>query len=1175
MQGLLEAIERVAASQLVPTLERDFSELVDRVHRVYLRHALGADQTAERISGEDLAQLRRLALYLEAETTIDRPQDDQAVQDGLYVAATIFEFLGQYEGTTREGTPQGIGLPQRLATGDLADYTRAMVLYSLGRHESNGAVIGRRLLNAAVDTTIRAALDEAAVVAGLRVIVKLVSRDLRGALRAGSALGEVVERMRHEWRGDAFPIEEARFLAAWLEIGEGAATVAVGLLKGSEEIYAKGRSRLTEAASRSIALRHSFAFWTADKLGLICDGMWERSVFRVLQNKGLPASYVALLASTGTTELWSSQATLVNSGLLDERKPFVINLPTGAGKSLLAEMVATKELLGSASAWGVYLVPSRALVHQVEADLRRRLPLIGISVRTVIAGAEPGGILDEEVEELATPRTLTILTPEKLDVYFRNRPDLFEACRLLIVDEAHKLGDPQRGSLVDSLLTRFRLLVPEARLLLLSAVVSNVLEIASWLEHPEGGFRDSWRPTRQLKGLAVRHVLSDEIVMRSVHRRPRRERQVTYEGGVILAQRAAELAREDGKSTSERVIMGLFSGEQRSWRKKDGSSARKGSSTTDYAVGLATSFAQLQGVVVVFLSQKASAEKCARDIAKQLSPVPQAGPILQALVEHLIALLGAQHELPRLVRQGVAYHHADLPTPVRRALEAALSQGIVRLVCATSTLQEGMNTPATTVIAAGEQRWDSEQNGWKAMSQADFANIAGRAGRAGRDTEGQVIFLPSDISEWPEAKRKGGQYLFPPASAFVVQSALRAIEEELEKAAIVDKAASLSPAAQVMLLALQAAGLTSEDELLRFFSSSLATHQLSRPAGPMAAIARAYLARAEEEHGQEKLDRYAKTALPLTDCETLDEALQSLIDSGYHLSNGLQVDGRIAIDRIAPLIEAVFTVPRLKPTKLDVDTVSDVLAKWMNGATYTELATLEPFDGKVEKVVSFLGAAGNDLAWGLGAAYLLLDLLAPNRLHPELGLLPLYVEFGVNQAPAAYLSLLGVSEREAANALSQTFIQQVRDGEEVSAWQTFEDVEKWMQALTARDVRMIGGPGTFRARMLLEDLGLRAEDVEGNEVDTLRSTVELLPSMAASDLSPVGELCEFVRSTDYPDAIEAFGQMTGQLWGYVNNAARLEGFASGSLNQVFGVAIRHRAQREMLDVELWRRSDDR
>ena len=188
--------------------------------------------------------------------------------------------------------------------------------------------------------------------------------------------------------------------------------------------------------------------------------MQQRSIFQVIERFGLPREYAHVLAVSGASELWTSQMTAIDAGLLQSDAPFVINLPTGAGKSLLAEMAILNRLANEPGAWGLYLVPSRVLVHQVDADLRRRLPLFGVRIRTVIAGVEPAGILDDELSDIAKPKTITVLTPEKLDIYFRNNPELFAFCRILVVDEAHKIGDRSRGSVIDSLITRFSFELP-------------------------------------------------------------------------------------------------------------------------------------------------------------------------------------------------------------------------------------------------------------------------------------------------------------------------------------------------------------------------------------------------------------------------------------------------------------------------------------------------------------------------------------------------------------------------------------------------------------------------------------------------------------------------------------------------------------------------------------------
>jgi replicative superfamily II helicase len=92
----------------------------------------------------------------------------------------------------------------------------------------------------------------------------------------------------------------------------------------------------------------------------------------------------------------------------------------------------------------LYITPSRSLAHQVSGDLRRHLNDSGITVRTVVAGAEQAVLLNEELDVLAQRRSVTVTTPEKCDAYYRNAKDLFGTCALVIFDEVHKIGDKDR-----------------------------------------------------------------------------------------------------------------------------------------------------------------------------------------------------------------------------------------------------------------------------------------------------------------------------------------------------------------------------------------------------------------------------------------------------------------------------------------------------------------------------------------------------------------------------------------------------------------------------------------------------------------------------------------------------------------------------------------------------------
>jgi hypothetical protein len=100
--------------------------------------------------------------------------------------------------------------------------------------------------------------------------------------------------------------------------------------------------------------------------------------------------------------------------------------------------------------------------------------------------------------------------------------------------------------------------------------------------------------------------------------------------------------------------------------------------------------------------------------------------------------LYSESPLRGLYRKGVVFHHSRLPPRVREALEEAISTKRVEIICATTTLAEGVNFPFSTLIV------DSLVGQNYELSPRDLWNIAGRAGRFGVDTEGHcILFRPS------------------------------------------------------------------------------------------------------------------------------------------------------------------------------------------------------------------------------------------------------------------------------------------------------------------------------------------------------------------------------------------------------------------------------------------------
>ncbi|CAE7203256.1 TEB [Symbiodinium necroappetens] len=127
--------------------------------------------------------------------------------------------------------------------------------------------------------------------------------------------------------------------------------------------------------------------------------------------------------------------------------------------------------------------------------------------------------------------------------------------------------------------------------------------------------------------------------------------------------------------------------------------------------------------------------------------------------------------LARTVLNGVAYHHAGLTTDERGLLEAAYRKGVLRCLCATSTLAAGVNLPARRVIIR------SMKVGRDPLDAVRFRQMAGRAGRVGFDTEGECIVMARTLKEADEARALFAAQLQPLRSALGKERLVRAVLE--------------------------------------------------------------------------------------------------------------------------------------------------------------------------------------------------------------------------------------------------------------------------------------------------------------------------------------------------------------------------------------------------------------
>ncbi|SDL36502.1 DEAD/DEAH box helicase [Tessaracoccus oleiagri] len=154
---------------------------------------------------------------------------------------------------------------------------------------------------------------------------------------------------------------------------------------------------------------------------------------------------------------------------------------------------------------------------------------------------------------------------------------------------------------------------------------------------------------------------------------------------------------------------------------------------------IATLVADQQAPVYVVHSTQAAAVEQAQSMLSLGAAKPgkaRAEELKEALAGFRFAS-GFGSTLSKLLRAGIAVHHAGMLPKYRRLVEQLAQRGLLQIICGTDTLGVGINVPIRTVLFASLTKFDGRR--MRQLRSREFHQIAGRAGRAGFDTIGYVV----------------------------------------------------------------------------------------------------------------------------------------------------------------------------------------------------------------------------------------------------------------------------------------------------------------------------------------------------------------------------------------------------------------------------------------------------
>ena len=377
----------------------------------------------------------------------------------------------------------------------------------------------------------------------------------------------------------------------------------------------------------------------------------------------------------------------------------LVTVPTGAGKTWIAEQAIAQTINNKGKAW--YASPLKALTNSKFAEFSK------------IFGPENVGILTgDRKENMDAPviiGTTEILRNQLYDAMHRGE-DL--DTDFIILDEAHFLGDKDRGVVWEETMIYLPQRIP---LLLLSATIGNAHQIAGWLKSIRGNectvIEEKDRPVPLyplfLHPSGTLFPLLDENnspqEKKKLYKKVHKFANARHMGGLMRSNRLPPMGDILKILRKYRLLPSIF--------------FLKSRADCDHALVLSA-----MGTNEESFDRK---ELRHRRIEELIAASPHV----------------ANHKQMHFLKNyAVGAHHSGQLPIWKMIIEILMTEGLLNAVFATSTVAAGVNFPARTILFLNSDRFNGRD--FMPLTATEFYQMTGRAGRRGMDNIGFGVVIP-------------------------------------------------------------------------------------------------------------------------------------------------------------------------------------------------------------------------------------------------------------------------------------------------------------------------------------------------------------------------------------------------------------------------------------------------
>jgi len=359
-----------------------------------------------------------------------------------------------------------------------------------------------------------------------------------------------------------------------------------------------------------------------------------------------PEPLISSWLSQGIEKLLPIQEQAIKRHDLFNGKSLIVSAPTSSGKTFIGEMAAVYQGLKRRKT--VYLVPLKALAEQKYEQFTTLYEPYGIRVAVSTRDRKE---FDEALNR--GDFEIAIIVYEKFFQLLNTTPKFLKDIGLVVVDELQLISDPSRGSSVELILTKLKMLSGSFQLIGLTAVLGNNRQVNEWLDI------DLLHYDRRPVELRIGYLWNGVFHYR------------TYSSHDAGEEQLLSKLTGDAEAILEAVVTTL---------------AQKGEQS------------------LIFVSDKESARKLAKHLAENAGLTASEDALTE--LEELEAT-SSNEELAEVLAHGIAFHHADLTAEERSLVERHFRGEQIKVLVSTTTLAMGVNLPTRNVFIE-LSKWQTE-----------------------------------------------------------------------------------------------------------------------------------------------------------------------------------------------------------------------------------------------------------------------------------------------------------------------------------------------------------------------------------------------------------------------------------------------------------------------------------